>query len=131
MRAVVSIGVIALVCAATSSAVAQNKPAKLPGDAVAGKATFAARCAMCHGADGQGQAMGPRLKAVFGKKAAGHSDQKYSAALKSSGVQWTAANLDAFLKAPQTVVKGTSMMVAVPGAKDRENLIAYLAAMPK
>lgn len=117
-----------LTLAFASSAVAQ---AKLPGDSAAGKAAYAARCAMCHGAEAQGTPMAPKLRAVFGKKAAAHSDQKYSAALKSSGLQWTPASLDAFLKAPTATVKGTTMMVGVPNAKDRENLIAYLATIAK
>jgi cytochrome c len=105
--------------------------AKLPGDAAAGKAAFAARCAMCHGIDAQGAPMAPRLRGVFGKRAASHADQKYSPALKAAKVTWTATNLDAFLKAPKSVVSGTTMMVAVPNLKDRENLIAFLATIPK
>ena len=117
--------------ALATTAAAQTKPAKPTGDAAAGKTAFTARCAMCHGAEAQGTPMAPKLRAVFGKKAASHADQKYSSALKASGLQWTPANLDAFLKAPAQAVKGTTMMIGVPNAKDRENLIAYLATIPK
>jgi cytochrome c len=121
-----------LALAFTTSVSAQSKsPAKPAGDAAAGKTAFTARCAMCHGPEAQGTPMAPRLRAVFGKKAASLADQKYSPALKASGLQWTPANLDAFLKAPAATVKGTTMMIGVPNAKDRENLVAYLATIAK
>lgn len=104
--------------------------AKLPGDPEAGKVLFGARCAACHGAGGQGQAA-PGLRGVVGAAAASRPDQKYSAALKGAGIRWTPANLDLFLKAPQRLVRGTAMMAQVPGAQDRQNLIAYLATMRK
>jgi cytochrome c len=124
-----------LMAGATTLALALTSPAlaagPVAGDPAAGKGLFAARCGMCHGAEGQGQAMGPRLRGVFGVRAASQSNQKYSAALKAARIPWTAANLDSFLKAPQAAVPGTTMMVSVPNVRDRQNLIAYLAALPK
>jgi cytochrome c len=122
---------VVVALALSTPAAARAKSAKVPGDAAAGKAAYAARCAMCHGADAQGTPMAPKLRAVFGKRAASHADQKYSPALKASALQWTPANLDAFLKAPVATVRGTTMMIGVPNAKDRENLIAYLATIPR
>lgn len=125
-------GLMAVLALVPAAAVAQSKaPAPPPGDAVAGKALFANRCAMCHGQEGQGGGIGPRLKGVYGGKAASQPDQKYSAALTAAHPQWTAANLDAFLTKPQGYVPGTRMMATTPKPEDRRNLIAYLASLKK
>jgi cytochrome c len=71
--------------------------------------------------------MGPTLKAVVGRKAASDAGYKrYSNALQASGITWTLAELDAYLKAPNTRVKGTSMMVSLKDDKKRAAVIRYL-----
>ena len=125
-------GLTALLAVLSATAVAQPKAPPPPsGDAVAGKTLFANRCAMCHGQEGQGGAIGPRLRGVYGARAASQPDQKYSSALTTAHPQWTAANLDAFLAKPQGYVPGTRMMVTTPKPEDRRNLIAYLASLKK
>lgn len=113
------------------AAAAQAKGGPPPGDAVAGKATFAARCAMCHGAEGRGGAIGPALRGVYGAQAASQPGQKYSEALKRARPRWTATSLDAFLTKPQGLVPGTAMMATTPNPETRRDLIAYLATLRK
>lgn len=120
------------VLAVAPIAAAQTKVAPPPaGDVAAGKAYFSARCAMCHGGEGQGGGIGPRLRGVYGAKAASQPDQKYSPALTAARPQWTAANLDAFLTKPQGFVPGTRMMVTTPKPENRRDLIVYLASLKK
>lgn len=96
------------------------------GDAAAGESLFLDRCVICHVAEGGGQ--GPSLKGVYGRKAASTPDFAYSAALRASGVTWTAPELDRFLTNPSVAIPGTAMPITVPDAKQRADLIAYLAA---
>jgi len=54
----------------------------------------------------------------------------YSNAMKSSGLTWTPAELFKYLSNPHQVVTGTKMMFpGLPSETDRNNLIAYLAAL--
>jgi len=95
-------------------------------DANAGKTFFRQQCALCHSAQpgDNGGAQGPNLNGVFGRSAASGSFG-YTKALKSSRLAWDAATLDRFLSSPTSVVPGTAMVIAVPQAQDRQNLIAY------
>jgi cytochrome c len=129
-----TLAVAPVAAAQTKAASAKAAPAKVvqpPGDVAAGKAMFSMRCAMCHGAEGQGGGMGPRLRGVYGAKAASQPDQKYSPALIGARPQWTAANLDAFLTKPQAFVPGTRMMAMTPKPEARRDLIAYLSTLRK
>ncbi len=98
------------------------------GDAKRGETLYAA-CAACHTLDpGQNQ-LGPHLKGIVGRKSAAVDDYTYSGPMKRAEVTWTAETLDAFLTDPQAVVAGTKMPFAgMPDAKDRADLIAYLAS---
>ncbi len=98
----------------------------LKGDISAGANLFEDRCTMCHVAAGGGQ--GPSLAGVFGRKAGMTAEFHYTAALKGSGVTWTATELDRFLAGPGEAIPGTAMAVTVPDARQRADLIAYLAA---
>ena len=100
-------------------------------DANAGKTFFRGQCALCHSAEpgDNGGAQGPNLKGVIGRHAASNSDFGYTQALKSSNLTWDAASLDSFLTSPTTVVPGSAMVIAVPKADDRQNLIAYFQAV--
>ena len=107
-------------------AVACSRAASAP--VPAGEALFRQRCAVCHRTDSAG-AQGPGLGGVVGRKAASGSRFGYSNALRSSGIVWNAATLDAFLAAPAKLVPGTTMVVAIPGVTDRRDLIAYLSTL--
>ncbi|WP_085781960.1 c-type cytochrome [Rhizobium sp. NXC14] len=76
------------------------------GDAENGKKLFA-RCSACHAITDQNK-VGPGLQNVVGRPAASQPQYKYSTALTASGLTWDEVNLDAFLKAPTTVVKSTA-----------------------
>ncbi len=96
-------------------------------DANAGKLFFRQQCALCHSAepDDNGGAQGPSLRGVLGRRAAANSGFGYTQALRRSGLVWDARTLDRFLAAPTAVVPGTAMVIAVPSATDRQNLIEY------
>jgi cytochrome c2 len=107
--------------ASAGAAVAQ------PGNAVNGSGIYDDRCSGCHVVGGVGQ--GPNLAGVVGRKAGVATGFEYTAALKNSGLTWTAANLDRWLEGPAKLVPGTAMTVVVPDADERRDLIAYLATL--
>jgi cytochrome c len=114
--------------AATAVAMLGTVPSALAQTAQEGRAAFVI-CAGCHSVDGSTKS-GPTLKGTFGRKAAADAGFKsYSSALRNSKIVWTAAELDAYLKAPTTRVKGTTMMVGVPDAKRRKAIIAYMRTL--
>lgn len=89
-----------------------------------GEDLFADRCGMCHVAEGKGQ--GPNLKGVVGRKAGTVPDFAYTAALKNSGIIWTAENIDRFISNPAALVPGTAMPIRVNDAAERTAIISYL-----
>lgn len=88
------------------------------------------QCKACHNVAKGKNGIGPSLAGVFGA-AAGHvGDYTYSSAMKSSGLTWDAATLDAYLKNPRETVPGTKMSYA--GLRDdakRAELIEYLKTL--
>ena len=100
-------------------------------DANAGHDVFQTQCALCHSAapGDNGGAQGPSLIGVFDRNAAGNSQFQYTQALRDSHLHWDKQTLDRFLADPSRVVPGSAMVVAVPNATDRENIIAYFAAL--
>lgn len=74
--------------------------------------------------------VGPNLYGIVGRKA-GAAAYPYSPAMKSSAIVWTPEKLDRFLAAPGKLVPGTKMPIAVPGAADRQAIIAYLKTLRK
>lgn len=118
---IVSLAVLSLCGALSFAAHAQT--------AQEGKAAFVA-CTGCHSVDGSAKPTGPTLKGVVGRQAASVAAYRnYSAALRGSKITWTAQELDAYLKAPATRVKGTTMMIATPDAKRRKAIVAYLSTL--
>jgi glucose/arabinose dehydrogenase/mono/diheme cytochrome c family protein len=102
------------------------------GNAAHGRQVFQQNCAVCHasGLDPQVTAgQGPLLAGVVGRTAASLSNFSYTPALKNSGLKWDRATLDRFLASPTTMVPGTNMVLAVPNAADRSDLIAFLATL--
>lgn len=113
----------------TSILAAAITAAVLPTAAFAdGAATFAGKCQVCHSVAVKAPALlAPNLRGVVGRKAASTGFANYSPALKNSGLTWTKENLDKFLTAPGKLVPGTRMVVMVPDARQRAELIAWLA----
>jgi cytochrome c len=109
-----------------------SSAAMAEGDAARGAQAFR-QCAACHSVQPGEHLTGPSLAHVWNRKAASAEGfQRYSDALKKSGLLWNAATLDRWLANPEALVPGTSM--TFPGLKDarrRQDLIAYLRAVPE
>jgi glucose/arabinose dehydrogenase len=104
------------------------------GDSSRGQIFFLQNCAICHAANlGPGNTeivrQGPSLVGIFGRRAGSGSNFNYTKALVESGLTWDSATLDRFLTSPMKAVPGTAMLIPVPNAEDRRNLIAYLATL--
>ncbi|WDF70899.1 c-type cytochrome [Novosphingobium sp. KACC 22771] len=83
-------------------------------------------CMGCHSLDEND--VGPRHRGVVGRQAGALPAYAYSAALRSSHLRWTPANLDRWLAGPQALVPGAKMYYTVPDSQDRADIIAYLAS---
>jgi cytochrome c len=94
-----------------------------------GKDLFERRCSGCHGLDNNKE--GPRLRGVYGRKAAGEADFEYSEALKKVAVRWDDAGLDKWLRDPDAMAPGTDMAFHVGDGEERKALIAYLKSLRK
>jgi cytochrome c2 len=93
------------------------------------------QCKACHDVEaGVPHKVGPNLNGVFGRTAGRAPGFKFTDATAKSGIVWTPANLDTFLKQPGAMIPGNGM--AFPGIAsdaDRAAVIAYLltsAALP-
>lgn len=111
-------------------AIVTTSTASLAADVNAGKGVFT-RCAACHRVDkGGADGLGPNLFGVVGRKVGSRPAFTYSPALKNAGFAWTPQKLDAWIQHPAAVVPGNRMAFAgIPNAKDRTDLIAYLATL--
>lgn len=94
-------------------------------DAVRGQHLFAERCAACHAVDAN--EAGPMLGGVVGRKAGSAPGYKYSPALHSADLTWSADSLDRWLADPRKFIAGAKMPVRVLDASTRRDIIAYLA----
>jgi cytochrome c len=96
-------------------------------DAKHGEALFT-ECRACHALEPGVNNVGPTLAGIVGRKAASVDDFRYSPAMKRSGITWNRQTLDAFIADPQKLVPATRMPYSgLPDAKDRADLIAYIA----
>jgi cytochrome c len=93
--------------------------------AAAGSALWEAQCSGCHSLDENDT--GPKHRGVVGRKIASVPDFDYSDAIRKLGGVWSPDRLDKWLQNPQAMAPGAYMYVSVPGADDRQNIIAYLA----
>jgi cytochrome c len=114
---------IALVAAAVLL-VAATARATPSGDPARGKTVYQT-CMGCHSLDEDD--VGPRHRGVVGRMAGTVPDYAYSPSLKNSHIVWDRNNLDRWLMNPQAVVPGAKMFFAMPNARDRADVIAYLA----
>jgi cytochrome c len=97
------------------------------GDAARGQQNFRA-CAPCHSLEPDRNMTGPGLANLWGRKAGGLSSfERYSAALKASGIIWDDRSLDGWLTDPDGMVPDNEM--PFNGIKDtrvRADLLAFL-----
>ncbi|MGY8527550.1 c-type cytochrome [Paracidovorax citrulli] len=103
-------------------------PAHAAGDVQAGRAAFQSKCASCHKVGPAARAnFGPHLNNLFGRNAGGTGDYAYSAAMKASGIVWSAETLRAFLHSPGKVVPDNKMRFwGLRSDREIDDLLAYL-----
>ena len=101
------------------------------GDAARGEQKFV-ECAACHSVERGVNNVGPTLAGIFGRPAGGLTDFRYSAAMRQSGITWTAQTLDEYIADPQKRIPANRMPYAgLPDAAARADLIAYLQKATK
>jgi cytochrome c len=120
-------GIIALATIALLSPAQAQK-----GDASRGQQDFRA-CAPCHSLESDRNMTGPSLANLWGRKAGSlASFERYSDALKSSGIIWADRALDGWLTDPQRMVPDNDM--PFEGIRDggvRADLLAFLKEATK
>jgi cytochrome c len=92
-----------------------------------GKELFVRRCSGCHAPDMNKE--GPRLRGVYGHKAASSPGFAYSDALKKAGIRWDDASLDRWLSDPDAMVPDTDMAFRLANGDERQAVIAYLKSL--
>ncbi len=98
--------------------------ADMTGDPTRGKAIYK-RCQGCHSI--AADRVGPRHAGLFGRVSGSLADYSYSPAMRSAGIIWNEATVDAFLADPRRFVPGTKMPYAgIADRQERADLIAYL-----
>jgi cytochrome c2 len=113
---------------AALAAIASLSPASAQlGDAARGRQNFRA-CAPCHSLEPDRNMTGPSLANLWGRKAGSlPSFERYSEALKASGIIWDDRSLDGWLTDPNRMVPDNEM--PFNGIKDtgvRADLLAFL-----
>ena len=93
-----------------------------------GRRIFEQRCATCH-PTGEHAAQGPGLGGIVGRKAA-TTRFAYSRALREVNLTWDRPTLDRFLTAPDRLVPGTTMPMAIADEAERHAVVDYLATLP-
>src|ERR1700676_3919938 len=97
------------------------------GDVSRGRQDFRA-CAPCHSLEPDRNMTGPSLADLWGRKAGGlPSFDRYSDALKSSGIIWDDRALDGWLTDPQRMVPNNEMpFEGINDGRVRADLLAFL-----
>lgn len=113
---------------ASESPAAPSPAAASTKAAMAAPASFAI-CRACHAVEAGRNGVGPTLAGIVGSKAGEVPGYAFSPALKSSGIVWDRASLDTWLKSPMKMVPGTKMVMAVPDAAKRKDIIDYLETL--
>lgn len=101
-------------------------------DVANGKFIFEKTCANCHSIDAGVNKVGPTLFDVVDRPIASIHDYDYSKKMRAVGKQWKVwdeKNLNTYLTNPRQVLHGVKMFFAVPDAKDRTDVIAYLTSI--
>ena len=101
-------------------------------DPAAGKALFDRTCANCHSIEAGTNKVGPTLFDVVDRPVASVQGYDYSPQMrlqKKLRKTWDEKRLDAYLTHPREVLHGVKMYFAVPDAKDRADVIAYLVTL--
>jgi cytochrome c len=102
------------------------------GDAARGQRNFRL-CAPCHSLEPDQNMTGPSLSGLWSRKAGSlPSFERYSDALKSSGIIWDDRSLDAWLADPNEMVPDNEMPFnGVKDPQQRADLLAFLKEATK
>lgn len=102
------------------------------GDAIRGQRDFRA-CAPCHSLEPDPNMTGPNLANLWGRNAGSlRSFERYSDALKSSGIIWDNRSLDGWLTDPVRMVLDNEMpFEGIQDAAVRADLLAFLKVATK
>jgi len=73
--------------------------------------------------------IGPSLAGIVGSKSGAAPGYNFSPALKGANITWDEQTLDKFLENPSADVHGTKMVISVPNAEHRQDIIAYLKTL--
>ena len=92
-----------------------------------GQRVYERQCSACHSLDHN--RIGPRHRAVFGRRAGSLQDYRYSDALKNAEFSWTEERLETWLADPTEMVPGTSMGFSLGDAEERKAVIHYLKGL--
>jgi len=92
-----------------------------------GKELFVRRCSGCHAPDLNKE--GPRLRGVYGRKAATAPGFTYSDAMKKTKIRWDDASLDRWLSDPNAMAPDTDMAFRLADGEERKAVIAYLKSL--
>jgi cytochrome c len=116
---------------AAEAAIVPIGPLLATADPAVGEATFKKLCTSCHTPSEGGKAgVGPNLYGVVGGPHGHMEGFNYTAGLKAIPGPWTYDELNAWLKKPSAVVKGTRMAFAgISNDKSRADVIAYLRSL--
>jgi cytochrome c len=117
-----------LLIAAAAAALAAGLRAADSDEAMRGREIYEKRCTGCHALDAN--KVGPPLRGVFGRRAAGDTRFPYSDALRNSKVIWDEASLDRWLTDPEALVPGNDMSFRLEQGGERAAIIAYLKTLP-
>lgn len=130
MAVVAALGLALAACGKPKDEAADDAPAaQSPPDnpAFVGAPDSAVQCKVCHSFEPGRNGVGPSLAGIVGRKAGTEAGFAFSEAMKTSGLTWDEATLDAYLAAPMKTVPGTKMAYAgLADAAKRKALIDWL-----
>jgi cytochrome c len=127
--ALASTGAAAALGAAIAALLLGSSPGLAAGDAAAGKQDFATTCGVCHSTEPGVNKIGPSLAGIVGSKSGAVPGYNFSPALKAANITWDEQTLAKFLENPSADVHGTKMVISVPNAEHRQDIIAYLKTL--
>jgi cytochrome c len=88
------------------------------------------QCKACHDLEaGLPHKVGPNLNGIFGRMAGTVPGFKFTDAMAKSGIVWTPAAMDTWLRQPGAMIPGNGMAFpGIAGDNDRAAVIAYMLA---
>lgn len=128
LPAVCARALLAVVAVAGAAAAHAQVPLNGAGSsAERGLVVYEARCSGCHSVDAN--RVGPLHRGVLGRRAGAVPGYDYSPALRASTLVWSPATLKAWLADPEVVIPGQGMGYRLSDAREREDVVAYLATL--